>query len=403
MMEALLPAQQLAISKLRHLKVGALFMRPGTGKTRAVMELVRSVSDADAVLWLAPNRLVNPEIPGTGIKDEVAKWGGLPNVHYMGIESLSSSARLYLRCINLLEAAHNPLIVVDESLLIKNAKALRTARIMELGRRCQYRLILNGTPVSRSLVDLWAQMEFLSPRILNMGQAEFMNTFCEWMKITARFGGSRTFTKQFITKYHNIDYLYSLISEYVYEADLELSIHRQHHDLDYTVHGDAKLAYARLKEEYLDNEKLQFLNNNIFLEMTQKMQHQYCCTPAKFALLHQLFRTVEQERTIIACKFVRSREECTRAFPRATVLSMQSDARGLNLQHCNNLIFWDKTWDWAHVDQMMHRIYRTGQQEACRFYHLHGDVGLEAMMRKNNDTKEDTLKYLKVKTLEKEL
>lgn len=399
----LLPAQERAIAKLRELKVGALFMQPGTGKTRTVMELVRSVPEVDLVLWLAPCRSVDPAIPGTGVVDEVAKWGGLEQVEFMGIESLSSSDRLYLHALHLLNQARCPLIVVDESLKIKNAKALRTMRIMELGRLCQYKLILNGTPVSRSLVDVWAQMEFLSPCILNMGQAEFVNTFCEWTKITARFGSTRTFSKQFITKYHNIDYLYSLIGEYVFEADLELDIHRQHHDLEYAIDADSKAAYSHLKEEYLDNEKLQFLNNNIFLELTQKMQHLYCCTDAKFQLLHKLFAIIPEEETIIACKFVRSRELCARAFPKATVLSLQADSMSLNLQHCSNLVFWDKTWDWALVDQMMHRIWRTGQQRDCRFYHLHGDVGLEGMMRKNNEKKEDTLKYLKVKTLREEL
>lgn len=402
-MEPLLANQQAAIAKLRDLKVGALFSRPGTGKSRAVVELVRSVPDADHVLWLAPYRLVHPRVPGTGIQDEVAKWGGLANLHFLGIESLSSSDRAYLRAMRALQEARQPFIVVDESLKIKNAKAIRSQRIMELGRLCRYRLILNGTPVSRSLVDLWAQMDFLSPMILNMGQAEFINTFCEWTRLTARFGTSRTYTKEFITKYHNIDLLYSLIQDYVYEADLDISIHQQHHDLDYTVDADARATYNALKELYLDNEKMQFLNNNIFLEMTQKMQHGYCCTASKFALLRKLFTTVEEERTVIACKFVESRERCAQVFPKATVLSLQADSLGLNLQHCNNLVFWDKTWDWAQMDQMMHRIYRTGQHADCRFYHLHGDVGLEKMMRKNNEKKEDTLKYLKVKTLKTEL
>lgn len=402
-MEALLDNQASAIAKLRQLKVGALFMRPGTGKTRTVMELVRSVPDVDLVLWLAPYSSVHPKRAGTGIVDEVRKWGGLPNAEFLGIESLSNSARIHLRTMAMLQAASNPFIVVDESLKIKNSKAIRTTRVMELGKQCQYRLILNGTPVSRNLMDVWAQMEFLSPRILNMGTAEFLNTFCEWTKITAHFGGTRVFTKQYVTKYHNIDYLYSLIQDYVFEADLELSIHQQHHDMDYSIDAETKQAYSYLKETYLDNEKLQFMNQNIFLELTQKMQHLYCCTASKFEVVRKLFATIEEGSTIIACKFVQSREQCSRAFPKATVLSLQSEAMSLNMQHCNNLIFWDKTWDWAQMDQMMHRIWRTGQTRDCRFYHLNGDVGLEKMIRRNNDKKEDMLKYLKIKTLKETL
>jgi SNF2 family DNA or RNA helicase len=402
-MSELLTQQLSAINKLRQFKVGALFMRPGTGKSRPAIELIREIQGVDYVLWLAPYNSVHRD-DGSGIRTEVARWGGFDcPVEFIGIESLSNSDRIYLEAINKLEAATNPFIVVDESLKIKNWEAVRTKRIIELGKRCQYKLILNGTPVSRNLLDVWSQMEFLSPMILNMGIAEFKNTFCEWTRITKRFGGYKTYTKEFITKYHNIDHLYSLIRHYVFEADLELSIHQQHHDIDYQVEPDIKEEYHRMKEKYLDDEKLQYLNNNIFLEMTQKMQHLYCCTEEKFTMTRKLFRSINEAETIIACKYVLSREECQKAFPKATVLSLQKEAMSLNLQHCNNLVFWDKTWDWALLDQMMHRIWRTGQQKDCRFYHLNGDVGLERLIKDNNDKKEGMLKYFKIKTLKEVL
>lgn len=399
----LLTHQHSAIDKLRQFKVGALFMRPGTGKSRPAIELIRSIPDVDYILWMAPYNSVHTTIEGSGIVSEVQKWGGLENVDFLGIESLSNSDRIYLETLKKIQTASKPFIVVDESLKIKNWEAQRTKRIIELGKHCEYKLILNGTPVSRNLLDVWAQMEFLSPKILNMGTAEFKNTFCEWTKITKRFGSYKQYTKEFITKYHNIDYLYSLIQHYVFEADLELSIHQQHHDCDYSIDKEIKEEYQRLKEEYLDNEKLQYMNNNIFLELTQKMQHLYCTTDEKFDVAKKLFQSINESETIIACKYIRSQEECRKAFPKATVLSLQKEAMSLNLQHCNNLIFWDKTWDWALMDQMMHRIWRTGQTKDCRFYHLNGDVGLEKLIKQNNEKKEGMLKYFKIKTLKEVL
>lgn len=400
----LLPCQTDAINKLQQFKVGALFMRPGTGKSRPAIELVRSVLGVDYILWLAPYRSVYPDIEGSGIVSEVEKWGGFAcETDFIGIESLSNSDRIYLETLEKLQAVSNPFIVVDESLKIKNWEAQRTRRIIELGKHCQYKLILNGTPVSRNLLDVWAQMEFLSPKILNMGIAEFKNTFCEWTRITKRFGSCKSYTKEFITKYHNIDYLYSLIHHYIYEADLELSIHQQHYDVEYSIEKEIKEEYQQLKEEYLDNEKLQYMNNNIFLELTQKMQHLYCTTNEKFDVVKKLFQSINEAETIIACKYIKSQEECRKAFSKATVLSLQKEAMSLNLQHCRNLVFWDKTWDWALMDQMMHRIWRTGQTEDCRFYHLNGDVGLEKLIKQNNDKKESMLKYFKVKTLKREL
>jgi hypothetical protein len=402
-MSELLTQQLSAIDKLRHYKVGALFMRPGTGKSRSAIELIRQIEGIDYVLWLAPYNSVHRD-DGTGIRTEVAKWGGFDcPVEFIGIESLSSSDRIFLEATRRLEAASKPSMVVDESLKIKNWQAKRTKRIIELGQRADYKLILNGTPISRNLLDVWAQMEFLSPLILRMSIAEFKNTFCEYTRITKRFGTYKQYTKEFITAYHNVDYLYSLIHHYVFEADLNLSIHQQHIDIDYSLDEDALEEYHRLKGLYLDNEKLQYLNNNIFLEMTQKMQHGYCCTDEKFELLERLFKSIPQKETIIACKFIRSQEECRKRFPQATVLSLQKEAMSLNLQHCNNLVFFDKTWDWALVDQMKHRIWRTGQTRDCRFYNLNGNVGLEKLMQQNNDKKEGLLRYLKVKALKEVL
>lgn len=49
----LLDNQQLALEKLQQYKVGALFMKPGAGKTRVACELIKNVRP-DYVLWLTP-------------------------------------------------------------------------------------------------------------------------------------------------------------------------------------------------------------------------------------------------------------------------------------------------------------------------------------------------------------
>lgn len=394
-MQPLLDNQTTAISKLSRFKVGALFMDQGTGKSRTALELVRSVPDIDYVLHLAPFRSVNPKVEGTGIQSEIAKWGGYGvETDFVGIESISASGRIYLELYCKLQTKKNPFIIVDESIKIKNWGAKRTNRIIELGKLCQFKLILNGIPISRNLLDIWAQMEFLSPKILNMGQAEFRNTFCEWTKVT-KIVGNKRYTREFITKYHNVDYLYSLIGHYVYECDLELSVHEHHFDYSYTIEDELKQEYYRLKETYLEDEKLMAMNNNIFLELTQKMQHLYCCSSEKFSLAKELFKSWNQEETIIFCFYQRSQEECKKAFPKAIVLSLQSDSTSLNLQHCCNTIFWDKTWDFALIDGAIHRTLRKGQNRDCRFAHFNGDVNLETLLSGNNQKKKDLLKYFK--------
>jgi len=391
-MKALLDNQQNAISKLQHLKVGALFMEPGTGKTRSAYELIKSIPGNPYILWLTPFQTK------LNLRDELSKWGGL-DCEIVGIETISSSDRTYLQLYRKLEVAWNSVVIVDESLKIKNWDAKRTRRIIELGKIAEYRLVLNGTPISRHLLDAWAQFEFLSPKILNMGQAEYKNTFCEYTRITKRFGGNKTYTKEYINKYHNVDYLYSLIQPYVFECDLSLEVGKQYIDIDFSIDADIKEQYQHIKEHYLDNEKLQFLNNNIFLELTQKMQHLYTNSSEKFSIMDKFLKENDRSKVLIYRKYLDAEQELKKRYPDVRVLSIQSEAFGLNLQAYDTIIVWDKVWDYALVKQMEHRIWRTGQTKECRFINLNGNVGLEKLIIDNINKKQNLLDYFKTKAL----
>lgn len=391
-MQALLDNQTKAISKLQQFKVGALFMDPGTGKTRAAYELIASVPNIDYILWLTPFQT----------KDNLAKElsnYSLLEIDIHGIESLSNSSRITLELYSKLEKAKNPFIICDESLKIKNWTAKRTHRIVELSRLAKYKLILNGTPLSRNLLDLWAQMEFLSPVILNMGIAEYKNTFCEYTRITKRIG-SRRYTREFITKYHNVDYLYSCIKHYVYEAELELDAKKQYINIDYMIDDETLSQYYYLKEKYLEDENLKYIKQNIFLELTQKMQHSYCCTYEKFDVLNEIIKNNHKEKILVFTKFIQSREELEKRFPSITILSYGKHAFGLNLQEYNRTVFWDKTWDYAQRLQAEQRTYRIGQYEDCFYYDLTGNVGLESMIDKNINAKIDLTEYFKKVSVE---
>lgn len=395
-MQTLFADQLTAIDKLRHYKVGALFMEAGTGKTRPTVELVNSVPGIDLVAWIGPLRSIKPLNGLPSIIEEINKWGGFSApVIYTGIESLQSSDRIFLQLYNQIQKAQNAFIVVDESLKIKNADAKRTQRLLRLGDMVENKLILNGTPITRNLLDLWSQMEFLSPKILNMPLAEFKNTFCEYTRVTKRFGGYKQYTREFITGYDNIDFLYSLIRHYVYECDLKLQIKQFWNDINYTIDEEAKKEYYKLKEKYLDNEKLLWKNNNIFLEMTQKMQHTYSCTPGKFEALDQHFREYPEEKHIIYCKYIDSQEACRKYYKKATVLSYQKESLSLNLQHLSFTIFFDKNWDYALRHQGSRRNYRSGQEYDCRYWDLTGDVGLESLIDTNISKKTSQAEYFK--------
>lgn len=384
----------------RHLeewKVGALFMEAGTGKTKVAVDIVNA-SPCDFVLWIGPLQTIR-----TGnVTNEVDRQGGfnMP-CSFVGVESIGGSDRIYLNTVEDLKSYEKPFVVVDESLKIKNAEAKRTKRLLEIGKIVEYKLILNGTPLSRNLLDLWSQMEFLSPLILNMSLAQFKNTFCEWTRVT-KSNGWRTYSKEYVTGYENVDYLYSLIRHYVFKADLKLGISQHYRSKAYYIDEESREEYARIKEIFLEDEMLEWRNNNIFLEMTQKMQHAYCCTGDKIDQVKSILEEeeVDPSKTIIFCKFIKSRELCERLFPECLVLSYQKDSLGLNLQEYNVTIYFDKVWDFALRTQSTRRTFRTGQERDCLYYDLTGDVGLERLIDRNIGKKVTMSEYFKKATKE---
>lgn len=384
--------QLSAFDKLSRLRVGALFMRPGTGKTRVAVELINTVPNLDLILWLGPLSSVRPRIQGTGTAAEISKWGGITNLHLFGIESLSQSDRIYLEVRELLRNAKKAFMIVDESLKIKNWSARRTQRIIDLGRLSAFRLILNGTPFSRDLRDLWPQMQFLSPKILNLTEHQFLRRYCEVMKITES-DGVKVRTRQFVVGHANIEHLYSLIAPYIFEADLNLNVRANDFQLDYRISGAERDEYTEIKAHYLSEERAADFGMNFFLAMTQKMQMSYCVSADKFEVVKNLFNHIDAKETLIFCKFVRSREEVAKAFPASTALSLQKDVMSLNLQNWRNIIFWDRTWDWAAIDQAKHRILRLGQLHDCRYYHLHANTKLDGLISSNNDRKMTQIQY----------
>ena len=71
------------------------------------------------------------------------------------------------------------LVVCDESQRIKNPKAAQSRAVQMLGDRAAYRLILSGTPVQNSAIDLYSQYRFLDPSVFGANFYAFRNRYCQ--------------------------------------------------------------------------------------------------------------------------------------------------------------------------------------------------------------------------------
>lgn len=392
--------QSECLSKVSPLKVGALFMDAGAGKTLPAYKWAESIENADYVLYLAPYRTINSDISMDNVRTEIAKYGGFSMSHdFVGIESLSNSDRIYLECYNRLKYAKRPVIICDESLKIKNSDAKRTQRILEFSQMAEYKLILNGTPVSRNLLDLWTQMDFLSPLILRMDEAEFKNTFCDYTIMTRKTAG-RTEKREWINKYTNIDYLYSLIEPYIYESQLSLSVGRIDINVPFDLNEGEQAEYNQIKDSFLNLEEMMKWNNQIFMAMVQKLQQSYAVAEEKFNLLEKIINDNPDDKILVACKFIESQLQVKKRFgDRVKVLSYGKHTYGLNLQDYSIMVLWEKHWDYANKEQIERRIFRKGQNKECRFFDFTANTGLDTLISDNIDRKARLLDFFKNKSI----
>lgn len=225
-----------------------------------------------------------------------------------------------------------------------------------------------------------------------MSYSEFRNTFVEWEKQTD------VDKEYYVVKDNvNIDYLYSLIAPYVFEAKLKTNINKNDHIVDYTCYDTTK--YYRVKQEMLNN--ISYMGDVDFLAMTQKMQHSYSLDYSHVEACRELVNSLSK-KTIIFCKFVDTKELLKKEFPECKVLTYGKGSLGLNLQEYKNIVFYEKTWDYAQLEQAKRRIYRLGQSEDVNYYFLTGDMGLEKLIDNSIENKLDLLNMFKQSSNKKE-
>lgn len=384
--------QQAAFEKLSRLKVGALFMEMGTGKTKVALDLIASKRHkVDYILWICPYSLKSE------IEAERKKWHADLRLDIVGCESIGSSDRIYLETLRKV-AGRRAFIVVDESLKIKNREAKRTERILRLGETAEYKLILNGTPLSKNVLDLWTQMQFLSPKILNMNYNQFKNTYCEYY-IRGRLKG-------LVKKQHNVEHLIAKIEPYIFDSELELGKRKNY--IDYTYKMDDLAGYDELKMSYLQAPIFDFM------AISQVLQQYYCKSTEKAEIIKNLINGIN-EQVIVFVKYLssipkgaaaligdmneREREAVINGFRAGKIkvlyVTYGCGAFGLNLQCCKYMIFADHTFDYAQRIQAEARIFRLGQADDVHYYSLWCNCGLERLIKGSLDKKTNLLNEVK--------
>lgn len=394
--------QRKAVEKLSRLRAGALFMKMGTGKTKVACDLIRlKLGCIDRVIWMAPASLVNSrEYLG-----EVEKWAGdyFEKIAFFSIEGISMSDVKYMEMRRLAQGTRN-FCVIDESIFIKNARALRTRRLVADYALFDFRLILNGTPITKSLLDLYSQISFLSPNILNMTERQFANNFLIYF-----FDGVDPFPWRRWSRPANIEALVEIVRPYIFNADFGTECGIRIFNREFRLSVYERRKYTKYKDAFLAD-KLYVC----FFSVAQKFQMAYTIRcKAKFCATLELVNKIlaRGEKVVIFVKYVAEADLLRKTFgallfsghykddlsrferdENVLVCTYGVGSVGLNLQCANNLIYYSQTFDFKEKEQAKYRIYRTGQSKCVNIYNLWVNTGLEDIIRYSLARKRSLLK-----------
>lgn len=215
----------------------AFFMEMGTGKSKIAIDTMGALYLAgkiENVLIVAPKGVMDnwayKEIP-THLSDQVPasilRWqsaiGKKLREDFINTMKLTDRLRIMVMNVEAFSTSKGAsaaewfvrhpggtMMIVDESTTIKNRTAKRTKTIIKIGRHCQYRRILTGSPVTKSPLDLFTQAEFLQPNCL--GFNSFFAFRARYAVLAQRAMGHRSF--QQLVGYKRLDELNEKIQEF---------------------------------------------------------------------------------------------------------------------------------------------------------------------------------------------
>lgn len=421
----LLDYQEKGVEKLSKVKVGALYMEMGTGKTLTALELIKRRIDKEKVnhmLWLCPCTVI-PDLK-LHLREDANISQELLTI--CGIETLSSSVKTFYKLMDLVMTKECYLIV-DESNLVKNPFAIRSRNILRLSKQCKFKLILNGTPITKNVSDLFAQWQILDWRIL--GYRSYYSFAANHLEYDEKL--------HCVRRVLNFDYIMDKISPYVYQVKKDECLvlpKKLQTTFCFDLTEKQRAHYRKIVEDFLSLETLYQMNGQNFKfetliyrvftalqqissgqkitsKVSESMQHESFFdkpedNPRIEALSYLMWQNFKDDKVIVWCKFMeeiedvfaaltaegfkccqfhgkmsfKKREESIEHFKgdcQVLIANKSCASYGLNLQFCHNAIYYNNDWNWGTKVQSEDRIHRIGQNHDVKIIDLFAEDTLD--------------------------
>ncbi|GAB2543121.1 DEAD/DEAH box helicase [Rufibacter soli] len=293
-------------------------------------------------------------------------------------------------------------VILDESQAIKNPNSNTSISIREL--KSKHRLILTGTPVENSTLDLWSQMSFINPGLLgtqNFFKKEFLRPI-EKLKDEHKTHRLHALIKPFILRRHKSQVAKELPEKIEHVTYCKMTEEQEH------AYEETKSYYRNKILKNIEEQgaaKSQFMLLQGLMKLRQIANHPRMADPAseaesgKLGEVMRLTRNVVSEghKVLIFSQFVKHLDIVRAALDerkikyayldgstkdrQAQVNNFQNDPKlpvflislkaggvGLNLTAADYVFILDPWWNPAVEAQAIDRAHRIGQQNTVFTY-----------------------------------
>lgn len=393
------------LSKLPH--GGGLYMEMGTGKTKVAIDyagIQEQLGVIDTVVVVAPLSVM-------GVWDlEITKHAASDTLTWRVINYDKIIREPYQGELVRLCQDRKVLLVFDECHKIKNPTAKRSKVAYLLGRFSQRTLLLTGTPIGKSPLDLFSQFRAVDDTILGSSWGVFKRTYAQW----GGFGGYQ------LVKYMNLKQLTTKVAPYIYQAKKEDCLDlpsRRHEIVPINLRESLRVYDAMAREAVAELDKpgvvvsapivltrllrLSQITGGYTKDDDGKVRK---VGEEKARTLRSLLEDMyEEERTkiVIFCRFLPElksicylardvgyrpipfygktpkdkRDQYIAEFeetdtPTVFVAQTATGSLGISLTAASEAIFYSHSYDYIEFAQACDRLHRIGQKRHVTYYHF---------------------------------
>lgn len=325
------------------------------------------------------------------------------------------------------------IIICDESQKIKNPRASQSKTIHRLGVKAKYKIILTGTPVQNSPMDVFSQWKFLDPNIFGLSFYAFRNHY-------AVMGG---YYNHQILRYKNMNELTSKAHSVAYRITKEEALDlpeqiflNRYCELEPTARKIydtvVKESYAELMDGEItatnvltklmrlsqiagghvkdDEGRMQVISKSKLNELKDIMEDVIIDNKKKLVIFARFIPEIESIKSLAREMDIRysyitgeikteERSEMCSKFQndndiKLFIAQIQTAGLGITLTAADTAVFYSLDFNYANYSQAIARTHRIGQKNTCTYINLIATETVDEKILKALESKQDIAKNI---------